>query len=31
MFNHAYAQLPPHLEVQKAYLAKELAETTEKE
>jgi len=31
MFNHAYAQLPPHLEAQKAYLTKELAETTEKE
>lgn len=31
MFNHAYAQMPPHLEAQKAYLAGELAETAEKE
>jgi pyruvate dehydrogenase E1 component alpha subunit len=31
MFNHAYAHLPPHLEAQKAYLANELAEATEKE
>lgn len=31
MFNHAYAQMPPHLQAQKAYLAKELAETKEKE
>lgn len=31
MFNHLYAKLPPHLEAQKAYLAEELAETTEKE
>lgn len=31
MFNHAYAQMPPHVEAQKAYLAGELAETAEKE
>jgi pyruvate dehydrogenase E1 component alpha subunit len=31
MFNHAYAQLPPHIEAQKAYLAGELTEIMEKE
>ncbi len=31
MFNHAYAEMPPHLEAQKAFLARELAEATEKE
>jgi hypothetical protein len=29
MFNHAYADLPPHLEAQKKFLERELAENRE--